>query len=200
MKVFHRLILLLAATGFLCLPVSAQYLSVPRNPYGERPVIIPAPTSVAGIPTPVINLDEGWFRKESPSEDFISSETQPEGFEPFTLVHSTWATRTPDAIVGFWRKVSIPTAFVGQRVILRFDGTAHAAKLWVNGQYVRDHWGSYNSWTADITDYVKPGEDAVVGLQLDERSIGVAAYVRFSADIHGHVSLYAVPSKRRITR
>ena len=193
MKVFHRQILLLAATGFIWLPMSAQYLSVPQNPYGERPVIIPAPASVAGIPVPVINLDEGWFRKDSPSDDFLSSRTRPEGFEPFSLVHSTWATRTPDAVVGFWRKVSIPASFAGERTILRFDGTTHAAKLWVNGHYVREHWGSYTSWTADITDFVRPGEEAVVGLQLDEHGEGVAAFVRFSADIHGHVSLYAVP-------
>lgn len=193
MKIFQHLILSFVALCSFGLQAVAQYLPVPRNPYGERPVIIPVAASVDGIQATVVNLDEGWLRKESPNGDFVTSRTAPEGFEPFSLVHSTWATRTPDAVVGFWRKVSIPASFAGERTILRFDGTTHAAKLWVNGHYVREHWGSYTSWTADITDYVKPGEDAVVGLQLDERGIGVAAFVRFSADIHGHVSLYAVP-------
>lgn len=172
---------------------SAQYLAVAPNPYGERPVIIPVPATTAGVSQPVIRLDDGWFRKLSPGDGFRAATECPEGFEAFSLVNPVWATRTPDAVVGFWRTVSVPADFAGQRVILRFDGTAHAAKLWVNGKYVRDHWGSYTSWTADITDYVTPGEEARIALELDERPVGLAAYVRFSADIHGHVSMYAVP-------
>ena len=188
-----RLFIILATTMLAAAAASAQYLPVEPNPYGERPVIIPAPASVPGVAEPVISLDEGWYRKESPAADFQTAVSMPAGFEPFTLVNPVWATRTPNAVVGFWRSVRIPADFAGQRVILRFDGTTHAAKLWVNGRYVRDHWGSYTSWTADITDCVTPGQEARIALQLDERPEGLAAYVRFSADIHGHVSLYAVP-------
>ena len=172
---------------------AAQYLPVQPNPNGERPVIVPVPTTVAGISDPVVSLDDGWFRQESPAADFISATSKPAGFEPFTLVNPIWATRTPNAVVGFWRSVRIPERFAGQRIILRFGGTTHAASLWVNGRHVRDHWGSYTSWTADITDYVTPGQEARIALQLDERGTGLAAFVRFSADIHGHVDLYAVP-------
>ncbi|MCR4859327.1 MAG: hypothetical protein K5910_01535 [Bacteroidales bacterium] len=178
---------------FLGLSASAQYLPVAPNPYGERPVIVPVPESVAGVSDPVISLDEGWFRKESPAEDFHTATSLPAGFEPFTLVKPVWDTRTPNAVVGFFRTVRIPADFAGKRVILRFDGTTHAAKLWVNGKYVRDHWGSYTSWTADVTDCVTPGQEARIALRLDERPEGLAAFVRFSADIHGHVKLYAVP-------
>ncbi len=188
----RRLLLTAAATAF-CLAAAAQYLPVQPNPYGERPVIVPVPTTVAGVSDPVIRLDEGWFRKESPAEDFVSAATRPAGFEPFTLVNPVWATRTPNAVVGFWRAAQIPARFAGQRIILRFAGTTHAASLWVNGRHVRDHWGSYTSWTADITDFVTPGQEAHVALRLDERGTGLAAFVRFSADIHGHVDLYAVP-------
>ncbi len=188
-----RITILTVATALLCLNATAQYLPVQPNPYGERPIIVPTPASVAGIAEPVISLDEGWFRRESPSEDFTSATSLPAGFEPFSLVNPVWATRTPNALVGFWRSVRIPASFAGQRVILHFDGTTHAASLWVNGRHVRDHWGAYTSWTADITDFVTPGQEACVALRLDERSEGLAAFVRFSADIHGHVSLYAVP-------
>ena len=184
---------LFVATVFLCLDATAQYLPVEPNPYGERSVIVPVPTTVADVSAPVISLDEGWYRKENPAEDFMLAKSLPSGFEPFSLVNPVWATRTPDAVVGFLRTVPIPEDFDGERIILRFDGTTHAASLWVNGRHVRDHWGSYTSWTADITDFVTPGQEARIALRLDERGIGLAAFVRFSADIHGHVSLYAVP-------
>ena len=188
-----RHFLLSAAAALLCLGAAAQYLPVQPNPYGDRPVLVPVPATVAGVPDPVIGLDEGWLRKESPAEDFVSATATPEGFAPFTLVNPVWATRTPNAVVGFLRTVRIPANFAGKRVILRFDGTTHEASLWVNGRHVRDHWGAYISWTADITDFVTPGQEARLALRLDERSIGVGAFVRFSADIHGHVKLYAVP-------
>jgi len=193
MKKYKSLIISMAAAILMGTAASAQHIPVAPNPYGERPVIIPVPSSVYGVGKAVLNLDEGWYRRENPTEDFHTARTLPSGFEPFTLVKPVWETPTPDAVVGFFRTVSIPESFSGQRVILRFSGTTHAAKLWVNGKYVRDHWGSYTSWTADITDYVSPGQDAAVALELDERKTGLAAFVRFSADIHGHVSLYAVP-------
>ena len=183
----------LVAMAFICLNATAQYLPVEPNPYGERPVIVPVPATVGGVSAPVMNLDEGWYRKENPAEDFMQAKGLPSGFETFSLVNPVWATRTPDAVVGFFRTVPIPEDFDGKRIILRFDGTTHAAALWVNGRYVRDHWGSYTSWTADITDFVTPGQEASIALRLDERGIGLAAFVRFSADIHGHVKLYAVP-------
>ena len=194
MHLLHFPRLLWAALLLAAAPAAqAQFLPVEENPYGQRPVIIPVPDHVAGVAHPVLSLDEGWLRKESPQADFYAQRSHPAGFEPFTLVDPVWATRTPDAVVGFWRTVRIPEAFAGQRSILRFDGTAHAARLWVNGRPVRSHWGSYTSWTADITDFVTPGQDAVLALELDERPAGLAAFVRFSADIHGSVRLYAVP-------
>ena len=72
----------------LCLTATAQYLPVQPNPYGERPVIVPVPTTVAGVSDPVIRLDEGWFRKESPAEDFVSAAARPAG-------RRTWQAATP---------------------------------------------------------------------------------------------------------
>lgn len=185
---------ILLATFFLASATShAQYLPVEANPYGERPVIVPVPDKVANVKEPVISLEDGWFRKEFPENGFEAKESVPDEFKSFSLVDPVWATPTPEAIVGFWRKTHIPAEFAGQRIILRMDGTTHSAELWVNGHHVRDHWGAYSSWTADITDYVTPGENTVIVLKLDERSIGLSAFVRFSADIHAPVSLYAVP-------
>ncbi len=161
----RRLILAVAAAA-LCLAASAQYLPVQPNPYGERPVIVPVPTTVAGVSDPVIRLDEGWQRAQVPGTTGISLLT---------------------------RTVPVPPAFAGRRIILRFDNTSQAASLSVNGHFVRDYWGSSGAWTADITDFVTPGEDALIAVRL-ERSAGLGAFVRFQPMIR-EARLYAVPEQ-----
>ena len=150
----------------LSLTAAAQYIPVQPNPYGERPVIVPVPTTVAGVSDPVVSLDEGWQRAQVPGTTGISLLT---------------------------RTVPVPAAFTGRRIILRFDNTTQAASLSVNGHFVRNYWGSSGAWTADITDFVTPGEEALVAVRL-ERSAGLGAFVRFQPVIR-EARLYAVPEQ-----
>ena len=175
------------------LSASAQYIPVEPNPYGERAVIVPVPASVTGIGSPLLNLNEGWFIGEYPEEDFYAETALPSGFKPYTIDGTGWVNRETRNIAGFWRKIMVPQEFSGKRVILRFNSTAHDATLWVNGKFVRKHWGSYGSWTADITDFVQAGSEAVLAVRLDQRPVGLVPFVRFSANFQGDVQLYAVP-------
>ena len=156
---------LLLATLLLAVPlaVRAQFLPVETNPYGERPVIVPVPTTVAGVGDPVVSLPAAWTRSQSGAATVLTQE------------------------------VPVPAAFAGRRVILRFEDTSQAARLEVNGRFVRDYWGSSGAWTADITDFVTPGEPARVSVRL-ERSPGLGAFVRFTPMIR-NASLYAVPEQ-----
>jgi len=57
-------------------------------------------------------------------------------------------------------RLSVPADWGGKRIILRFDGVAGYARVWVNGEYVRDHYGGYTSWNCDISGHVCPGQEA----------------------------------------
>ena len=156
---------LLLATLLLAVPlaVRAQFFPVEANPYGERPVIVPVPTTVAGVDTPVVTLPAAWERSQAGTASVLTQE------------------------------VPIPAAFEGRRVILRFEDTSQSARLEVGGRFVRDYWGSSGAWTADITDFVTPGEPARIAVRL-ERSPGLGAFVRFTPMIR-NASLYAVPEQ-----
>ena len=93
---------------------------------------------------------------------------------------------------GLTRTVHIPEEFHGHRIIARFTDTSHSAKLWVNGKFVRDYWGAFAAWNADITDFVSPGEDAFIAVQL-ERTEGLGKALRFYNSIRGGMDLFAVP-------
>lgn len=185
------LALLLTAGG---LAASAQYVTVPENPYGGRAVIIPVPAAVAGVTTPRIVIND-WYYKENAPESVYEQQAIPADFTGFTLERAVWNHRTPNCITAFMQQVTVPAEFAGQRVIVRFNGTTHESKLYVNGKYVRTHWGSYGSWTADITDFVTPGRQALITLRMDQRPIGLASFVRFSGNIYEDSELYAVPQQ-----
>src|ERR1700749_1854624 len=76
------------------------------------------------------------------------------------------------------RSVEIPADFAGHRILLRFDGVYSHARVWVNGHFVRGHFGGFTSWDCDITDFVQPGALAHLMLGIADRSddISQASY------------------------
>ena len=162
MKRFLLLAGLVLAAGSLR---AQTLLPVEPNPYGERPVIVHVPTTVAGLSENVVTLPAAWERTQVPGSG-ASLLTQ---------------------------RVGIPAAFAGKRIILRFDNTTQSARLEVNGRFVRDYWGACGAWTADITPFVTPGQEALVSVRL-ERSEGLGAFVRFQPAIR-EARLFAVPEQ-----
>ncbi len=64
-------------------------------------------------------------------------------------------TFTPDFTVG-----------EGQRVILEFEGVQYSTKVWLNGNYLGLHEGSYGQFSFDVTDYLLEGEENLLALRL----------------------------------
>jgi len=88
--------------------------------------------------------------------------------------------------------LAIPADYAGHRVVLRFEGVSNAAKIWVNGKFVRDHWGSFMPFTCDITDFVEPGEPAELVVGVGDNRTGLAQYVR-AGGLQREVKLFAEP-------
>lgn len=187
-----RYLSLLTALLVSAVAAWAQYGAITPNPIGEAPVIIPLPESVAGVKTPVVNVSDGWYSKQNPEDNFYLGAEDTQGFVPAQTAGGGLPRRAMSTSVGLKKKIHIPEAFAGQRTIIRFTNTSHQASLWVNGLHVRDYWGAFSAWNADITDFVKPGEDAVVSLLLT-RTDGVGKHIRFTGGSSNDVKLFAVP-------
>ena len=95
------------------------------------------------------------------------------------------------------RTIRIPADYREQRIFIRFDGVYGYARVWVNGAFIRDHFGGFTSWDCEITDHVKAGEDAGLALGITDRSDDISQasyYAKHSiAGILRGVRLYAVP-------
>ncbi|HEY2029228.1 MAG TPA: glycoside hydrolase family 2 TIM barrel-domain containing protein, partial [Myxococcales bacterium] len=55
-----------------------------------------------------------------------------------------------------------PTRQDGARVLLHFGAVDYSATVWVNGARVVEHEGGYAPFSADITDFLKGGEEELV--------------------------------------
>ena len=69
-----------------------------------------------------------------------------------------------------YKKVfNVPSDFEGKEVSLDFHGVYSYARVWVNGQFVREHHGGFTRWSCPITDYVNAGESAILTVEIVDR-------------------------------
>ncbi len=70
-------------------------------------------------------------------------------------------------VCGYRKVLPIPQEYAGKRLFLQFDGAAHIATVYVNGEEVAHHRTGYTAFRCEITDFVTPGEDALITIKLD---------------------------------
>jgi beta-galactosidase/beta-glucuronidase len=162
--------------------------------------LVPIPVSVKGVREPVIDLGGSWKVASNP----------PDGFWRQNIDLSSWtnvdvpgefATQGLQVVQNVEypcrKSAKVPPDFTGQRLFLRFDGVYGYARVWVNGVYIRDHFGGFTSWDCEITGHVKPDRvmDLVVGITDRSDDISQASYYakHSVAGILRGVRLIAVP-------
>ncbi len=57
-----------------------------------------------------------------------------------------------------------------RRHIIRLNGVYSYAKVYCNGHLVRDHFGGFTAWDADITPYMKQGKDNWIHIAVTDRA------------------------------
>lgn len=71
-------------------------------------------------------------------------------------------TLMPNEILWYRKSFSLSDEFSGKDVILNFDAVDWQCKVYVNSQLVGEHTGGYNTFSFDITSFVKDGENELV--------------------------------------
>ena len=72
-------------------------------------------------------------------------------------------------VCGYRKIFTAPGDWQGKKLILRFDGAAHEATVFCNGERVGYHACGYTAFYVDITDFVRLGGDNVIDVRLDTR-------------------------------
>ena len=88
----------------------------------------------AGGGQQVVNLPHTWN-----AEDFMNDGGYRRGYGTYT------------------KQFDVPDEYRGKRVFLQFEGAGSQATVMVNGKIVGEHKGAYNTFTFEVTDYLRIG-------------------------------------------
>lgn len=70
----------------------------------------------------------------------------------------------------WYRKRFTPdAAWQGRQLFLHFEGIMGQSRVWINGQLVKEHFGGYLPVIADVTPWLKWGEENVIAVWTDNR-------------------------------
>ena len=119
----------------------------------------------------MISLCSGWEFSPVWSERFLSFEGEAEAVRlPHSVQESSLHYSSPsdyERLCGYRRKLFLPAEYAGKRLFLQFDGAAHIAVVYVNGQRCAEHRCGYTAFRVELTELVKCGEENEIAVQLD---------------------------------
>ena len=94
------------------------------------------------------------------------------------------------------RRVAVPAAWHGRRILLRFDAVYPAGRFYCNGTFLGEHLSGLTPVEFDVTRLVVPGQEALVAVRLIRRHTFVQMdMVRHSMEFAGlaqSATLFAV--------
>jgi Glycosyl hydrolases family 2, sugar binding domain/Glycoside hydrolase family 2 C-terminal domain 5/Glycosyl hydrolases family 2/Glycosyl hydrolases family 2, TIM barrel domain len=69
-----------------------------------------------------------------------------------------------------WYRKHFPAGslYAGSKVFVEFEGVQKYCKVWLNGIYLGDHKGGYGSFDFDITASLKPGQDNLLAVAVND--------------------------------
>ncbi len=117
------------------------------------------------------SLCNGWEFTPVWSEDFklgrgeAESVRLPHSVTPLPLHYTD--PKSYQTVCGYRRKLPLPADSAGRRLFLQFDGAGHIATVYVNGKKAGHHRTGYTAFRVEITDFVVPGETALIAVELD---------------------------------
>ena len=137
-----------------------------------------AADKVAGVGTAQFSLNGTWRFELHPQGNFWDATNSNQAWQPIIVPGEPqmqgFDVRN-DKEIAYQTQIQIPVDFAGQRVFVRFEGVYGEARVWVNGHFLRNHLGSFTPWECELTDWVKPGEPAVMTVGVTDRTDDISA-------------------------
>lgn len=124
-----------------------------------------------------VNLNGEWRSAIDPASDEAAAFAQPDAHLPLTITvpfcpeSALSGIGHTDFMSTVWYKRTFSLPKVSGRVLLHFGAVDYFATVYVNGNVAGTHRGGYASFTLDITDLVKEGENDL-SLRADDDLCG----------------------------
>lgn len=111
---------------------------------------------------------------------------------PFCMESKLSGIGYTDFMPAVWYKRTfvVPADWAGSRVILHFGASDYETTVWVNSNRAGTHKGGYSSFSFDITDLLKPGDNLLVVKAQDELRTVQLPSGKQSRDYHSAGCMY----------
>lgn len=125
-------------------------------------------------------IKEGLYREDIQFDSLINV--------PFCPQSKLSGVEHKDFIKGMWynRKFTLEKENLDGRVIIHFGAVDYRATVYINGSEVCTHSGGYVSFSAEITDFVRQGENTVTVYVEDDEKNPLIPRGKQSEEFHSH--------------
>jgi len=127
---------------------------------------------IPGIQTNRILLNGTWKLSMDPPEDFwlnkVDFQSWPEIQVPGECQMQGFPIKHDQPFV-YKTSFQVPADYEDKKIFINFYGVYSYARVWVNGQFVRDHYGGFTQWKCDVTDFVTPGAEVILTVEVTDR-------------------------------
>jgi beta-galactosidase len=106
---------------------------------------------------PAVSIPHTWLTYETTGELHPFIRNASESDNPYWWIGWGW----------YRKHFSVNPGYAGKKIFIEFEGVQKYCRVWLNGKYLGDHKGGYGSFDFDITDLVKPGEDNVLAVAVN---------------------------------
>ncbi|WP_040198319.1 glycoside hydrolase family 2 protein [Candidatus Soleaferrea massiliensis] len=121
-----------------------------------------------------VHLNYDWKYIPSFKEEYTAAGFDDSGFQTVNLPHTNIETpynnfdeQMYQFISCYRRKILIPEEYEGKVLMLRFEGVACYAQVYVNGKQVCFHKGGYTPFECNIASYVEYGAENTIAVMVD---------------------------------
>ena len=122
-----------------------------------------------------IYLNNDWLFATEFKEEYIFGNID-EGMVEARIPHTTkelpfnyFSEEEYQMLCTYRRGIFSPLEWSGKRVLLTFDGAAHYAEVFLNGEKIGEHYSGYTAFTLELTGKLKLGEENILVVKLDSR-------------------------------
>lgn len=122
-----------------------------------------------------MELNRGWTFSEICDEAFLKGDPVP-GSKEVELPHT--CRETPydyfdeslyQMVCGYRRVLAVPEKWKDKRVILWIGAAGHSADVFLNGTKIAEHRCGYTAFSAELTDHLIPGREALLVIRVNSR-------------------------------
>ena len=123
--------------------------------------------------------DRGWRRVTLPHDWAVE--------HPFDRAHASGTGYLPGGIGWYRRHFQLTEEEAGRKVRITFQGVYKHARVWINSNYLGEHAYGYTSFSFDITEFVRAGEN-VIAVRVEHTDVADSRWYTGSG-IDRHVIL-----------